>query len=208
MKRIIIFLIFCNIISSYAQENIFNENNQLRYKEEESYKHISFNIEWYDTDKSEISLMNILRNNSDIFFSEYNPTTKRCNIDAKLSIDKAYINSLLGTKGYKISEYLEEVHLFVSTVQISESEQKRLERVRAKSDIYYREDFKNASSNSLTEDNVGTSVSSIPVKNKLESLSNEDKIKQIEILKTEALKRGESVEKYDIKLNDLKTLNK
>ncbi|OFX26450.1 MAG: hypothetical protein A2033_16335 [Bacteroidetes bacterium GWA2_31_9] len=204
MRKLIIFLLFSNFLISNAQNNIFNESNQLKYRDEESYKSINFKVEWFDSDKSEASLKQLLKSNSDVFYTVYNSLTKECTVESKLNIDRTYINSLLGTKGYKISEYTEKVHLFVSTRQVSASEQKRLTNVRKNSDKYYREDLKINSSKSVSGEQIGSKISNTPVKSRYDAMTTTEKIKYFENLKSEALKKGYPTQKYDLRISELK----
>lgn len=120
----------CNTIGLYAQNGIFNENNEMKYKEEESYKSISFDVEWFDENLNENSLINLLKSNSNILFVEYNSNTKNCKIDSKLAIDKKNIIELLGPLGYKTSEYQEEVHLLIQMPTISAEDREKMQKQR------------------------------------------------------------------------------
>ncbi|OFX45467.1 MAG: hypothetical protein A2046_12255 [Bacteroidetes bacterium GWA2_30_7] len=116
MKKILSLII---LISSFlyisAQNNPFTEQNKLTFKESESYKTVTFLVSHLETQQEINQLINLIKSNPDVFNVSFDNQTMTCTIECKIKMDKLTIVGITGTNGYKISEYEEKVHLFVST---------------------------------------------------------------------------------------------
>ncbi|OFX55435.1 MAG: hypothetical protein A2046_12510 [Bacteroidetes bacterium GWA2_30_7] len=126
MKKLILFYLFFafNFIL-LAQDNIFNKDNQLTYKEVESYKSINFKVWNIESQEQIDKFIQLLKNNSDVFCAYYNQSNKECNIDTRLNLAQMDIVILTGTNGYKISDYKEKVNLHVSKSTAPQQERKQ-----------------------------------------------------------------------------------
>ncbi len=129
-KGIILGLLFFIFFPLFSQNNVFREDNQLKFKESESYKTISFRVDFLNSNEQIQNFLNLFKGKSDYFNAEYNALSKLCNIESKLTVDKTAIVYLTGSSGYKISEYSETVNLFVQMPAVSAEDRAKIEADR------------------------------------------------------------------------------
>ncbi|OFY74593.1 MAG: hypothetical protein A2275_10960 [Bacteroidetes bacterium RIFOXYA12_FULL_35_11] len=129
-KVTLVTVLFFICVSLFAQNNVFREDNQLTFKESESYKTINFRVDFLNSDQQIKSFLQLFKGNNNFFNVEYNAVSKICNIESKLSIDKTNVVYLTGNAGYKISEYSEKVNLMIQMPVVSADERAKIEADR------------------------------------------------------------------------------
>jgi len=208
MKQLILIsiVILGFMLNVKAQDKIFSPENEMTYRDEESYKSISFLVNGITNEQEKTKLINLIKSIPNVFLADFNIQSAVCSVETKLDVEKENIVAVTGHAGYKVSEYSQEVHLMVIQNTMSEQQRKIQQNVRNNYEVYYREDIKNTASKTVSGEQVGTKLSTVNANNKYEKMTVPEKIKHIENLKIEAEKKGESTQKYDIKLNELKTI--
>ena len=208
MKQLILIsiVILGFMLNVKAQDKIFSPENEMTYRDEESYKSISFLVNGITNEQEKTELINLIKSIPNVFWTDFDIQSAVCSVETKLDVEKENIVAVTGHAGYKVSEYSQEVHLMVIQNTMSEQQRKIQQNVRNNYEVYYREDIKNTASKTVSGEQVGTKLSTVNANNKYEKMTVPEKIKHIENLKIEAEKKGESTQKYDIKLNELKTI--
>lgn len=128
---LLFFFVYFSLFSAFSQNKVFREDNKLKYKEEESYKTISFKVDFIENSNQVNTFIKLFKANPDIFNVSYNLVSKTCLIDSKLNIDNKSIVSITGPAGYKTSEYSEKVNLLIQMPNISREEREKIEYDRA-----------------------------------------------------------------------------
>ena len=208
MKQLILIsiVILGFMLNVKAQDKIFSPENEMTYRDEESYKSISFLVNGITNEQEKTKLINLIKSIPNVFLADFNIQSAVCSVETKLDVEKENIVAVTGHAGYKVSEYSQEVHLMVIQNTMSEQQRKIQQNVRNNYEVYYREDIKNTASKTVSGEQVGTKLSTVNANNKYEKMTVSEKIKHIENLKIEAEKKGESTLKYDVKLTELKTI--
>lgn len=126
--RVLLFLCaFSNLVSSYAQNAVIREDNKLTYKNDESYKTISFNVVTIDSKPTADKFISLLKSNADIFDVSFDIGSKQCVVKSKLNVDKKTIINITGPAGFKTSEYAEKVNLMIKMPDITHEERAKIE---------------------------------------------------------------------------------
>ncbi|MBU0765494.1 MAG: hypothetical protein KJ607_11730, partial [Bacteroidetes bacterium] len=207
--RIAAVLVLCCHLHAYAQENApsngnpFTKETQLQYKQDESHKLITFVIDKSYNGQVAAGIREELLKQATVRTCEYDMQEYKFELTTDVDVSKKEITGILGSAGYKISEYTEKVNLIVSAPQISPEQRKKQEYIRQHPELYYRPEFDNHLKGNAAEQEAGVKVSEFQPQSPFEKMTKAEKIEHCKKLKEMALENGEPVEKYDKKIQEL-----
>ncbi|MBI4647217.1 MAG: hypothetical protein HY738_11685 [Bacteroidia bacterium] len=161
----------------------FSIGTELQYIDDESCKEISFIVGNVYTRDNAQPLISLLIKNNWVLSCDFDYVEGLCSVKAKVNASKKDIINILGSNGYKISNYSEKVNLVVSSSNISNIEKRNQEFVRRHPERYKRVEYVRKSGEKNDEGEVGLKVSEIKVTGQQNKISDTERLKHLQKFK-------------------------